>query len=548
MKTWSSVMSGLLVLVLAACAQAAQPVSHTTAYPSKTVDNRFVRYTPMVGEKYQIAVEYELNVPAPAYEVDFYLGAEEMSFTVPAADPQHLSWYANFGHVPLDGPIPFSVVIDPAGAIDHTPPTTANHRLVSGFLSPRPPSQAIDYYDPRTLVGTQETTLTFGSGKVEPLTFMSGRPDLGPGQEPDQGGSVTGQINQEKPFPVSMRPDMNENEYQVYYTELVPFVPIPVNEWPLPDFLPIQEVEPGSPSIQGELLGLGSVRSETASAPALTELRRRLEQRDSRRHSMLSADAALGMEYHGPAWLPQPFDGTRYSFVQQFSVKEYNQRVDANKLRLVTWADVDAVQSTPLLAYYTQPESVVQSDNPKFAAFVTSVLGPDYRQNYTPYDAARKMFQTVVARSTYFYPQPGQEDLRAQTALDMLEHPLGDCGSFTMVLVATFRSMGLPARTAVGAWAGKDAGHAWSELYFPGYDWVIADGSMSDSIDPDGTFAYYFGIATDRNERMVMSRGNTFTTPDGDTASWLQNPAVWWTGNAPLQSWTGHTTISFQND
>src|SRR4029434_10170068 len=108
--------------------------------------------------------------------------------------------------------------------------------------------------------------------------------------------------------------------------------------------------------------------------------------------------------------------------------------------------------------------------------------------------------------------------------------------------------MRLPARTAVGAWVGDDSGHAWSELYFPGYDWIIADGALADSIDPGGTFAYYFGVATDRNQRMVMSRGHTFTTPDGYTASWLAGPAIWWNGSAPLQSWTVSTSIDFSDD
>ncbi len=244
--------------------------------------------------------------------------------------------------------------------------------------------------------------------------------------------------------------------------------------------------------------------------------------------------------------LPQ----NNFTFEQDFTVTVSNQRVDHAKLEAITWADyANDIANNSVHAYYTQPESVVQSNDPRILAFINSTLGATYKSLYSPYDAARRMFSAIIARSTYVLPPaPGQRDLRAQSAVDMLLTPQGDCGSFTMLTTAVFRAMGIPARSTAGAWVGDNAGHAWTEWEVPGTnEWIIADGAMAKLAgDPTGGYVYYFGAATDRNIRMTQSRGNTFTFPDTTyTANWLQGPSYWMTnGSVISQTGTTHIAIS----
>jgi transglutaminase-like putative cysteine protease len=239
--------------------------------------------------------------------------------------------------------------------------------------------------------------------------------------------------------------------------------------------------------------------------------------------------------------------GNTITFAEDFDITVSNQRVDMDKLRAITWDDyANDVANNAVHAYYTQPESVVQSTDPQIVAFVNSILGVNYKFWYTPYDAARKLFAAVVARSTYVLPPgPGEVDQRAQSAVDMLNHPKGDCGSFSMLVTAVFRALGLPARTTAGAWIGDGIGHAWTELYIPGAnEWIIADGSGAKFLDPTANYVYLFGAAVDRNQRMTQSRGNTFTAPaphTGYTDHWLQGPALWMlSGSIEYQSWESH--------
>jgi len=170
--------------------------------------------------------------------------------------------------------------------------------------------------------------------------------------------------------------------------------------------------------------------------------------------------------------------------------------------------------------YYVQPEPVVQSDDPKVADFVTKALGAQYRQNLKPYDAARRLFQAVLAHCTYSYPAEGDPDERAHDAVAMIEKGLGDCGSFSLLLVALYRHIGFPARVAGGYWIGKDNSHAWSEMFFPGYGWLLSDGSAGNSLSEDGAYAYCFGNLFDLNIRYATIRGNNFRIDDIES-SWL---------------------------
>jgi len=142
----------------------------------------------------------------------------------------------------------------------------------------------------------------------------------------------------------------------------------------------------------------------------------------------------------------------------------------------------------------------------------------------------------------YYYPPPGQPDKRPDTAVKMLDAGFGDCGGFSLLLVALYRNIGFPARTACGAWVGQDKGHCWCEMWFPGHGWMVSDGSIGNGACEDGSFAYYFGSVPDLNARYADMRGNTFAIGDIST-SWLQGPygpLVWGTASASPEA---HTAV-----
>jgi Transglutaminase-like superfamily len=210
------------------------------------------------------------------------------------------------------------------------------------------------------------------------------------------------------------------------------------------------------------------------------------------------------------------------TMTQQFALELFDVRVDADALRTVKWADLDALGLKAGWKHWQSPESVVQSADPAISDFVKQTLGANHRNSYTPYDAARTLFQAVLKHVTYYYPDPGAPDLRPPTAVEMLKG-IGDCGGFSILLVACYRNIGFPARTACGWWFGTNAGHCWCELWFPGHGWVVSDGSAGNSWSKDGSYAYCFGNVSDLHARFAIMRGNTFGI--GPTqATWLQNP------------------------
>ena len=234
-------------------------------------------------------------------------------------------------------------------------------------------------------------------------------------------------------------------------------------------------------------------------------------------------------------------------FQEDFTVKVSAQRVNPTLLRKVTWTDIDALQGINIFKYFEQPETVIQSKDPVIVNFVQGALGgSNYRSKYSPYDACRKVFQAVVKHCNYFYPKPGQTDIRAQNAVQMVQTGTGDCGSFSMLLVACYRCMGIPARTACGAWIGTDAGHCWSEMWFPGASggWVVTDGSLSDLTSTTGDYAYYFGYVPDLNARFAIMRDNSFQV-DNAQANWLQGP-MWMPilNGCTITNYVGHTVVA----
>ena len=173
------------------------------------------------------------------------------------------------------------------------------------------------------------------------------------------------------------------------------------------------------------------------------------------------------------------------------------------------------------VAAYLKPEDAIQSNHPAVTALVRRWLNSNYRSNTKPSDAARTLFQGVVHELRFV-------DTIGASAVDVLNAKQGNCAGMSAVFVAAARNIGIPARLVSGWWNGTNSWHCWSEIYLPGMGWVAQDVSGSDSIDPTGTYAYYFSTIPDLNRKCIVQRGATYNTAQANFNSvQVGNYAAW---------------------
>jgi transglutaminase-like putative cysteine protease len=440
-------------------------------------------YTPMVGEPYRLTVEFDVDgSPQAPYPVCFHMANRFGEVQVTDLTPGHKHRSMQFS-LPLDGDIPWQVDIDPYHYADGVDPVK----------SPMPHTFPDIVGD-----GGQGVPVRRPARAISKATKKGVFQPAPPPTSIDYYDPVTALLWHH--FAATFNPGGKLDR-------MVVMMGLPTSEsW--------QQVNSAGCTVQS---GAGS-------------------------WSVLARPVENPSQYPVYYWDRNDLPVSPVTMVEQCVLELCNVRVDLNKLRGVTWKALDDSRTSQPYNFYGQPEAVIESDDPNIASFVQDALGPGYRQKMSPYDAARKLFQTVLARTSYYYPQPGQPDLRPTTAAGMAKKGFGDCGGFSILLVALFRKIGFPARTACGAWVGLDAGHCWCELYFPGHGWVLCDGSAGNAWSEAGEYAYYFGNIPDSNNRFANMRGNTFNVGDVE-ASWLQGPWQKTWGSATEKATSVHTML-----
>jgi len=153
----------------------------------------------------------------------------------------------------------------------------------------------------------------------------------------------------------------------------------------------------------------------------------------------------------------------------KYQVTSADSDPTADALRQATVSGADP-------AYYTLPESVPDE--------VRAMAQQVTAQATTPYDQARALQDWF--RTTFQYSLTVQRGHSNDDMVSFLSTRKGYCEQFSGTFATMARSLGLPTRVVVGFTPGQlradglyhvaDANaHAWDEVWFDGYGWVLFD-------------------------------------------------------------------------
>jgi transglutaminase-like putative cysteine protease len=152
------------------------------------------------------------------------------------------------------------------------------------------------------------------------------------------------------------------------------------------------------------------------------------------------------------------------------------------------------------------PEPLVPLDGPVRALALEATRGLD-----TDAERARAIYDKVVGLLRYDKSGTGWGRGDALFACDARR---GNCTDFHALVIGMARSVGIPARFAIGLPLPKTRGsgaiagyHCWAELYVQGRGWVPVDASEA-ARDPSRK-AYFYGHHDE--DRLEFSRGRNLT-------------------------------------
>jgi transglutaminase-like putative cysteine protease len=156
------------------------------------------------------------------------------------------------------------------------------------------------------------------------------------------------------------------------------------------------------------------------------------------------------------------------------------------------WADLEPGYALPYprmdLREALEPEPLVQSGDPRIRSAAEAMVRRGGRLPTDPKVVAERLNDGVyrLLRKEVVFSLP--------SALSVLESRRGDCTEHTVLYVALARSLGLPARTAVGLvyLDGAFFYHAWPEVWLG--EWVAVDPTWGEA--PAGAAHLRFATGT----------------------------------------------------
>jgi transglutaminase-like putative cysteine protease len=166
----------------------------------------------------------------------------------------------------------------------------------------------------------------------------------------------------------------------------------------------------------------------------------------------------------------------------------------------------DEVLGAEARAEFLKAEPLVPLDGPVRMLALEAIRRLD-----TDADKARAIYEKVVGLMKYDKSDTGWGRGDALFACDARR---GNCTDFHALVIGMARSVGIPARFAMGLPLPRDRGtgdipgyHCWAELYVRGRGWVPVDASEA-SKDPTRR-GYFFGHHDE--DRLEFSRGRHLT-------------------------------------
>ena len=138
-------------------------------------------------------------------------------------------------------------------------------------------------------------------------------------------------------------------------------------------------------------------------------------------------------------------------------------------------------ENSPFLEYYTEWG---KQDNPRqdikaLAEDITRGIGGDYQK--------AAAIQEYLQREYFYSLSPGTAEDGDQLSYFLFNAKKGYCSYFAFSMTLLCRSIGIPARVALGFWVDTAAevlnfypvnanqAHAWVEIYFPRFGWMEFD-------------------------------------------------------------------------
>jgi hypothetical protein len=190
--------------------------------------------------------------------------------------------------------------------------------------------------------------------------------------------------------------------------------------------------------------------------------------------------------------------------LSQFSLNGASQRMVNEKDGLVhiEMIQADPAESVtipvtdPKFEEYLKPTVFIQSDDEAVRKLAEEIAGGETNSLLAAEKINQWLFENIKKQVTFSLP----------SAVEVLESREGDCNEHTTLFVALARSLGLPARIAIGLvyHRGDFYYHAWPEVYVG--RWVAMDPTLGQTI-ADATHIKLLGGDLDQQAKLMQVIG-----------------------------------------
>lgn len=253
-----------------------------------------------------------------------------------------------------------------------------------------------------------------------------------------------------------------------------------------------------------------------------------------------------------------PASGQTLRASMTFTSVAWRSDIDDAAAARVPWPSEWAPEAKAWLG----PQFLIESHDPRFAAFVERTAGNQLR--YTPvFVAAKQLLRATIAA---FRGVDGNgveigrhnqvRGLRMVGAAGSMEAAQGTAADLVCACVAVLRAAGIPARPVIGVDEEQAGGNravrttfvVWGEFFLPGSGWVPFDplimrGSNNSGTAPDRPWSG-LGRLKELNTRVPLSY---YFLPPRNDASLIEFPAAWgWSARGVVANGVAFDSVRFQ--